>query len=92
MNCRDCDKKSHLNVYVQYFVNVSAAALRGEASGEDPDRPRTLGVRLRNIDDSVYKTCDTDKGAPAIPAAPPRSQPRPAVAAHRQTTAVEVLQ
>lgn len=51
-------------MYMQYFANVSAAALRGEAAKESPDRPRTLGTRLRDIDDSVYKTCDTDLGAP----------------------------
>ena len=63
MSCRDCDMRSHLNVYVQYFANVSAAALRSEAAKEDPARRRTLGLRLRDIDDSVYKTCDTDLGA-----------------------------
>mmetsp|Transcript_6031 Transcript_6031/g.17259 ORF Transcript_6031/g.17259 Transcript_6031/m.17259 type:complete len:957 (-) Transcript_6031:564-3434(-) len=62
VNCRVCDMRSHLNVYMQYFANVSAAALRGEAAKESPDRPRTLGTRLRDIDDSVYKTCDTDLG------------------------------
>lgn len=61
VNCEECDRRSHLNSYTQYFVNVNATALRDIMLEEDPLRQRNLGMRLRLIEDSVYKTCDVDE-------------------------------
>ncbi len=43
---------------MQYFCNVSAAALRTSLRVSDPG----FGARLRAIEDEHQKSCDTDVG------------------------------
>ncbi len=50
---------NHPSIPLQYFHNVPAVALRGSLrSGADPG----FGARLRSLEDTHQKTCDTDVG------------------------------
>lgn len=59
VRCQKCGRVTQEGRYTQYFHNVPAAALRGSlGAGADPG----FGARLRAVEDSHIKTCDTDAG------------------------------